>query len=88
MVMKIGRGREIGHRGRSLREGETEIESGRGSIGPGDPGAGRGPHLEGVTTSGGSWREIAGGGMGAQGDDNLFTMSFTSEGRLKLLIQA
>ena len=76
--MRIGRGRglEIGHRGRSLHEGGTEIESGRGGINPEDPGAGREPHFEETITAGGSGREIAGGGMRVQGDDDLFTSLF------------
>lgn len=72
MVMRIGRGREIGHHGRSLHEGGTEMERGNGSIGLGDLGAGREPLLEGAITTGGSGREIAGGGMKAQGEDDFF----------------
>lgn len=80
-----GRDREIGHRGHSPLEGGTEMESGKESTGPGDPGAGREPRPEeAITTRArGSGREIAGGGMRAQGGDNLFTLLLPSNGHLR-----
>jgi hypothetical protein len=79
------RGREIGHRGLSPLEGRTEMGNGKESIGPEDPEAGREPHPEEAITTRGSGRGNAGGGTGALGDDNLFTLLFPSNGDLRLL---
>lgn len=60
-------GREIGRRGRVLRYGENGRGEMRGSTGQGDPGVGRGLHLEEEIMG----RGTVGGGMRARGDDKL-----------------
>lgn len=69
-VTRTGRGRETGLRGRvhqcgGIGNGRGEV---RGNTGRGDPGVGPELHLEGETMA----HRIAGGGMGAPGDDLLF----------------